>query len=348
MPRIPLLCAAVLVCLTVRAGAQAPERLFYYVDTEAAFHSFERHAAQVSVIAPQVYTVDSLGIVWGEVDPRVVRIARANGVHVMPLVKNEGFDQPALRRLLRDTVARARATRSIADICSRGHFWGMQFDIENINIDDRDAFTAWYAATARALHAAGCKISVAVVHRLSDEAGATGYDRFLQESWRAGYDLAALARAGDFVSLMTYSEHTRRTPPGPVAALPWVRANVEYALRYVPASRLSVGIPLYGEHWFVQGAPALPERARSTAESVSWSRGLWLAGRYGAAIEWDSTAQVPFARWPNGGTYEWEFLENARSIGAKLDLMRKYRLRGFSAWVLGMEDEAMWPLLGPR
>lgn len=62
-------------------------------------------------------------------------------------------------------------------------------------------------------------------------------------------------------------------------------------------------------------------------------------------MQWDSTAQVPFAHFSNGGIWEWVYLENARSFEAKLGLVREKRLRGFSAWVLGGEDPRIWDLL---
>jgi len=43
-----------------------------------------KHIDQIAVLAPQVYTVDSLGIVWGSVDRRVQDLARRHGVKVIP------------------------------------------------------------------------------------------------------------------------------------------------------------------------------------------------------------------------------------------------------------------------
>jgi hypothetical protein len=101
------LAATILVALAGRgATAQQPvERLFYYVDTENSYTSLVKHIDQITVLGPQVYTVDSLGIVWGSLDRRVLDLAKRRGVKVMPLVVNEGFNQPALRRLLADTAA---------------------------------------------------------------------------------------------------------------------------------------------------------------------------------------------------------------------------------------------------
>jgi spore germination protein YaaH len=125
-----------------------------------------------------------------------------------------------------------------------------------------------------------------------------------------------------------------------------MRGVVDYFLKFVPAEKLSLGIPLGGEHWFTRYDSALPERARSWSENVSWTWGSGLAERSGAHLQWDSTQAVTWGYYENGGTFEWLFLENARSFGAKLAFAREKHLRGFSAWVLGPEDEGIWELLG--
>ena len=236
-------------------------------------------------------------------------------------------------------VSLGRAVRTLADLCRQQGYWGLQFDIENVSIQDRELLTSWYTDAAKALHAAGCKISIAVVHRPGEMAGPLPYHRFLFDSWRGGYDLAALGRAGDFVTLMSYSQHTRRTPPGPSAGLPWMRDVVDYALRFIPPEKLSLGVPLQSMRWYTREDPSLPERARSWSEPVSWSWGSGLAERNGAKLQWDPEQGVTYAYYANGGTFEWLFLEDVQSFRAKLAVAKEKRLRGFSAWVLGPEDE---------
>ena len=327
------------------AAQTASERLFYYVDREDSYTSLVNHIDQITVLAPQVYVVDSLGIMWGTLDRRVASLAKKHNVKLMPLFTNEGFQQPGLRRLLGDSVAQKRAIESMVALCKANDYWGIQFDVENINISDRDRFTQWYSDAAKALHKAGYKISVAVVHKTEDGAGPTAYGRFMQDSWRGGYDIAALARAGDFISLMTYSEHTRRTTPGPVAGLPWTRDALEYFLRFVPPEKLSLGIPTYGGRWYTRYDGTSADRASSTSESVSWSWGSGFAERNGATVQWDPVQQVPYSSYMVGGINEWLFLEDVRAFKAKLDLAREKKVRGFSVWVLGPEDPRIWDML---
>ncbi len=338
-----------LLALAVTAGgaaAQSMERLFYYTDNENAWASLRANIDRISVIAPAGYSVDEDGVVWGEVDPRVVRLGKERGVPVMPLIVNPGFDQGMLSKLLSDASARARAVASLVELCRRHGHDGIQFDFENIAMTDRDAYTQFYREAADALHGAGFRISMAVVHRPDVLPGPTRYHKWLFKNWRAGYDLEALGQIGDFISVMTYSQHTRRTPPGPQAGVPWVDEVIAYFLEFMPPEKLSLGIPTGSQHWYTSQEDRIqPEMALSYSENVSWARALALAERHGATLQWSDEQQVPYAFYARGGTFEWIFLEDARSFRAKLDLVRKHRLRGFSVWVIGAEDPGIWEAL---
>lgn len=324
------------------------ERVFYYVDRESSWDSFVAHADQIDILGPQTYSVDSLGIVFGDVDREVMTLAKQHGVKVMPLVVNESFNQTELHKLLTDSTARTRAITALVELCRRNGYWGIQFDVENVSIADRDRYTVFYTAASKALHAAGYTISIAIVPRDGDLAGATAYNRWIFDSWRGGYDLAALGRASDFVSWMSYDQHTRRTPPGPVAGLPWMRDGVEYALRFIPSSKLSVGTPLYGDAWSVQADPSMPLRAGVVGTGVTYAWGVHLIERSGGTIQWDDVQKSSFGVAPVGGVNTWVFLSDARSFAAQTALIPQYRLRGFSAWVLGQEDPRIWDALPAR
>ncbi|HET7321239.1 MAG TPA: glycosyl hydrolase family 18 protein, partial [Longimicrobiaceae bacterium] len=156
-------------------------------------------------------------------------------------------------------------------------------------------------------------------------------------------------KAADFISIMSYSQHTRRTPPGPQAGLPWVEAVARYFLRFVPAEKLSLGIPTGSQHWYTSQEDRItPEMARSYSEQISHARALALIERNGGTLQWDEEAGVPFAHYSRGGTWEWIFLEDARSFREKLGVMDRLGLRGFSVWVLGPEDPGVWKVLGAR
>jgi spore germination protein YaaH len=341
--RTLLLAITAAAATTHHLHAQAAERLWYYADREDAWSSLQRNISKITVLAPSSYGVDEQGIVWGEVDSKVLALAKQNNVKVMPLLVNTGFEQEPLHRFLTNPEARKRAIQSMVELARRHDYWGFQIDFENVDIDDKDALSTFYREAATALHAGNRKISIAVVHRPDELAGPTRYHKWLFANWRAGYDIKALADAGDFISVMTYSQHTRRTPPGPNAALPWSEEVIKYFLQLMPKEKLSLGIPTGGMRWYTSQEDRItPELARSYSETLKHSWALHLVERNGAKLQWNDDYQVSYAFYPVGGTFEWIFLEDARSFQAKADLARKYGLRGYSVWVLGAEDTAIW------
>ena len=344
MPR--LLTTALVFLLAVPAFGQAEEVevLFYTRDREDAFQSFAAHVEQIDVVGPQVYQVREDGVVWGEIDPRLLDLARRHDVKVMPLIRQPGFDQETFHQLMHDSEARARTVAALVDLAREHDFWGWQFDFENIRLADRDAFTTFYREAADALHADGRTLSVAVVP-FDGRTAATAYQRFMQANWRGAFDLAALAEIGDFISLMTYDQHTRRTPPGPIAGLPWVRGMLDHALAEgVPPEKLSLGIPTYSGYWYATHDDTRGLHASGRPTDYATTHGL--IERHGAEPVWDPEQGASWAVWNNRGTFEYVFLEDRRAFEAKLDLLDEYPgLRGISVWVLGLEDPAIWDAL---
>lgn len=339
-----------LLVLPLPALAQRQmERLFYYSDSQDGWESLRRNIEQISIVAPGRYSVDEDGIIWGDVDARVIRLAREHAVAVMPLLVNPGFDQEMLHRFLSNDAARQRAIASLVELCRRNGYLGIQVDFENLSINDRDAFTRFYRKLATALRRGRYRISAAVVHRPDELPGPTQYHKWLFRNWRAGYDLKAIGEIGDFISVMSYNQHTRRTPPGPQHGIPWMREVAEYFLRFVPREKLSLGIITNGMHWYTSQEDRItPEMARSYSAVVSYPRAMGLVERHGATLRWDEEQQVAYTYFANGGTFEWIFLEDARSFAARVALVDEHRLRGFSVWVLGSEDPEIWTVLRQR
>ena len=338
-----LLAVTFCVTLGMRLHAQAarPEALWYMTPDEASVQSFLAHADRISIVAPQVFYMDSLGVIWGSVDARVVARAREQRVKLVPLVMNPGFDQPSFHRVLTVPDARRRGIRSLAALCREQRFDGIQFDFENIAVADKDAFTSFSREAADSLHAVGCTLSAAVVPRSGEFPGPTSYHQWIYENWRGVYDYKALADAMDFLSFMTYAQHTGGTPPGPVAGAPWMESALRYLLSLgVPPGKISLGLPSYSDWWY----PTYDARngARMAGHDIGFATATGILARNGTQATWDDKQKVSYAFWEADGVNEFLFLEDARAFGAKKSLVSQYKLRGYSVWVLGSEDPALW------
>jgi spore germination protein YaaH len=330
--------------LTARAlRAQQLEALWYSTGAERSTASFLAHASHISIVSPQVFSFDREGAIHGHLDRRLVDTARGRGVKLVPLVVNPGFDQPLIHRILNVAPVRQRAIESLVALCRDQHLDGIQFDIENVNVVDKDAFTSFVRDASARLHAANCSVSAAVVPRTGENPGPSAYHKWIYENWRGAYDYKALAESLDFLSYMTYAQHTGGTPPGPVAGYPWMEECLQYVLSLgVPPSKISLGIPSYSDHWYASYTTA--EGARSKAGDSEFEKVDSLVKTFHATLVWDDREKGSYAFWSNAGVFEHVWIEDARAFAAKLELVRKYKLRGYSVWVLGTEDPRVWEL----
>jgi spore germination protein YaaH len=332
--------AALTISASDAANAQRLEAL-WYLRGERSIQAFLKHADQIAIIAPQVFTMDSTGTITGKVDPRVIESARAKGVKLMPLVMNPGFDQRSIHRVLTNPGARAHARRSLAKLCRENRFDGIQFDFENFHVRHRDAFTAFVREAVDSVHRAGCQLSAAVVPRLGEDPGTNSYDRWIHDNWRAAFDYKALADTLDFISYMTYAQHTGGSSPGPVAGYPWMKACLEYLLSLgVPRSKISLGLASYSDWWYPMYDAKLGSRLGGN--DVSYARVKTILDSAGVTPVWDEGQKSPYAMWEVKGVFRHAWLEDARAFMAKLELAKANDLRGYSVWLLGDEDEAVW------
>lgn len=319
------------------------EALWYSRNGAPGTPTFAAHANRISIVSPQVFAFDSTGAIHGRLDSTVVRVARAQKVKLVPLVMNPGFDQALMHRLLAVAEPRAKSIRSLAALCRDQQLDGIQFDVENVHVSDKALFTAWVREAVDSIHRAGCTVSAAVVPRSSDDPGPTPYHRWIYDNWRGVYDYKALADTLDFLSYMTYAQHTGGSPAGPVGGYPWIKACLEFLLAQgVPPSKISLGIPGYSDHWY----PTWDWRngSRMTGSDISYGTAMSLLAKYHVPSRWDALQRSPYAMWENAGVFEHLWIEDERAFREKLTLVTQYQLRGYSVWLLGLEDPRVWSL----
>jgi spore germination protein YaaH len=340
------------VCIAAMVGKcvhAAPVGLFYMNRSPEALRSFLAHSSQIGILVPTWYDVDENGLVTGAPDPTVLQRAKEEKLPVMPIIAV--FDKKAFHVLSSSAAAQARMNEAMVRECKQHGYTGFQIDFEDIDYIDRDGLTALVKATAEALHGAGLQLTIATVPNAPGHPGQGGYSKWMWTDWRGVYDLEALVKYVDLVCLMTYDQHSRWTSPGPVAGWDWTVENLDYALKVVPREKLSLGIPLYGYHWFT-GTPIKDstgkEKGNPTAESISAPNALQLAETYKGVVQWDAADHSSYAYFYRDQLREWLFFTDVRTFKERYELMQKQGLQGFCSWVLGQEDPAIWTLLPSR
>jgi spore germination protein YaaH len=333
-----------ILLLTAAALSAGPKSLFYLTADADGIASFLQHAGKIDILVPTWYNVDPAGGVTGGPNAQVMDAARRFRVPVMPIIVNPGFNQDNFHKLVSDPAARRKMITAIAAESRKQGYIGFQFDFENIIETDRDALTVLVTEAAKTMHEAGLQLSIATVPNAPGNAGEGGFSKWIFANWRAAYDLKGIGAAVDLLCLMTYDEHTRYTPPGPVAGHQWTVANLEYALKFVPKEKLSLGIPVYGYRWYA-GDPSADGKPSVRAVTVGAGDVRQLIDAFHPQVQWDDEDRASFFHFYRDATREWVYYTDARTFQARYSLAAASGIQGFCSWVLGKEDPAIWDVL---
>ncbi|MGA7523365.1 MAG: glycosyl hydrolase family 18 protein [Acidobacteriaceae bacterium] len=336
-------------------GAAHPMALFYMTNDPTSIRDFFAHSSQIDILVPAWYQVDENGLVTGGPEPAVLREAQSEKLPVMPIVAL--FNKAKFHLLAMNPAAQAQMNEALIRECKLHGYVGFQFDLENVAWTDRDALSALVKRTADALHGAGLQLSIATVPNAPGYPGSGGFARWIYTDWRGAYDLAALAKSVDLICLMTYDQNTRWTEPGPVAGWQWTVENLKYALQFVPKDKLSLGIPVYGYHWYA-GTPILvpptkegelpTEKPNPTGDYISAPDAELLARDWGGTVQWDADAHSAWFYINRDQMREWVFFTDLHTFRDRYDLTQQNGLEGFCSWVLGQEDPQIWTVLPHR
>ncbi len=260
---------------------------------------------------------------------RDIERLRAAGLRVVPSIANitdgKWAYQP-VHRILHSPALMARQVAAIVALVQRHDYAGVDIDYENLRAADRLAFSTFVRHLAGALHAHGKVLSVAVFAKTSN----AGTDpRNLAQ------DYAAIGRVADQVRLMGYDYHWATSPPGPIAPIGWLKAVLRYAKTQIPASKIILGIPLYGYDW-----------SGGHGTAITWLQALRLSRQYHVPPRYDVTAQAPWLRYTDrAGNQHTVWFENEASSRAKFDLAQGAGVAGVYLWMYGYEDAGTWPAL---
>ena len=219
---------------------------------QQAFNSLSANHKSIDILISQAFRIRKDGTVAGYVNDEVKTFAREHNMKLMILVTNAGFDKTVAHQFLINSAAQKKALQSILATCEEFHFDGIQFDFEGVSIKDKSALTRFYLTAYELLHKRGLLVSYAVVPIASSGKQPTDFLQRKYENWGGAYDLSALGKHSDFITLMAYDQHTQGTTPGPTANGHWVDAVIRYALQYIPAEKISLGVPTYSGYWYIR------------------------------------------------------------------------------------------------
>lgn len=315
-------------------------------DIENAWASFVANTSRITCVSPVWYWLEPNGGVQarlpggksgesvGPVESDVRSVCWRAGIKLVPLISNaqpgRGFDTELTSRILNDPALRTAHVRALTSVVVAHGYDGIEIDYELMKGSDRAAFTAFMTELAGSLHAKG-KLLAGAFHPKVVEPG---------DDWGPqAQDWDALGRVVDSFRIMTYDHHYAGGPAGPLAALPWFKEVLAFAVAHVPREKILMGIPTYGYDWTgSRTGKAVDVDPRSAPD---------LAKRKGASIERDRVSNEPHFNYLENTDEHVVWYEDAECLPPKLDAVRAAGAAGIAVWRIGTEEPGFWPKLAP-
>jgi len=307
----------------------AQEKIFYMsrLHEKDGIASLLKNADKIDILAPQFYGITEKMKIAGGLDGKLRQAIRKTKVKVMPLISNAGFNQNIMHTLLKSPKDQDAVIKGLVYLAKKNGYMGWQFDFENISYLDKDLYSDFVEKTAGALHENNLIFSVAVVVRSVDFE-----DTDIFKNWSGVFDYARIAKAVDFVSFMTYDDPNSA---GPVASLPFINKVLNYVKDKVPSGKLSLGIPLYNWGWRIDPF----ERITSNG---TYAGLLYIMSNFRYSLGFDKELGSSWLAYLWRGKKYQIWYQDEKSFQGGLDVVKQNNFRGFSAWVLGVEDPAIW------
>ncbi len=267
-------------------------------------------------------------------------IAQADAFQTLPILtltpfgKDGQFNNYLIHTVVQSEEASAALTGNLVDMVMQKGYAGVDIDFEYILAEDRDAFTAFVGRVAEAMRSIGKQTSVALAPKQSADQKGLLYE---------GKDYGGLAKAADYVLLMTYEWGYTYGPPMAVAPINQVRKVVDYAITEIPKEKIRLGIPNYGYDW-----PLPFEKGVTKARTIGNVEAVQIAAKQGAQIYFDERSQAPYFHYEEAGVRHEVWFEDVRSMQAKFDLMTEYDLNGAGYWQIMRLFRANWLLLASQ
>ncbi|MGD9567268.1 MAG: LysM peptidoglycan-binding domain-containing protein [Sedimentibacter sp.] len=305
-----------------------------YVFGEIDIQILRNTMEYLTYLTPFSYIVREDGRLSSINDEQAIQLAISNNTVPIMLIVNYSFNNAGtdiVHVVLNNLEVIDELLDNIISTMEEKGYRGIKFDFENILPEDREAYNNFLQVAKSRLNSEGFFVSTSLMPKYSDEQEGLIYE---------AYDYEAHGRIVDYVVLMAYKWGILDNSSGPVTPLNNIIRVLDYAVSKIPRDKIFIGLQLYAKDWVIPYINGQPAKIISVQEAMN------RAQRYKVRIQYDENSQSPFYFYTDQQNRMHEvWFEDARSMKAKFDVVKKYGIRGISYWNLGYEFRQNWHLL---
>lgn len=300
---------------------------WHQVTSEAANGAFEQTVKDlqgVNVISPTWFSVTGTeGTISSLASAEYVEKAHKKGMEVWGLIDNFDKNVSTLETLSKRS-ARTHIMEMLLSEAKRVGMDGINLDFEALTEEEAPHFIQFVRELSVMCRANNLVLSV--------DNPVPQYTSF--------YNRKEQGIVADYVIIMGYDEHTvGAETAGSVASLPFVEAGIVQTLKEVPKEKVINGVPFYTRLWTENNNGAV------TSEVFGMDQAEKYVQEKGMEVYWNKDVSQNYGELATSEGTQKIWLEDEKSLEAKMKLIQQYELAGVAEWKLGFERADVWPVI---
>ncbi len=287
----------------------------------------EKFLPYINTISPTWFALaDNEGTVESIASSAYVETCHAKGVKVWGLVSNLTYPEVSLGEILPYPEKRDYVTEQLLNYAAQYNLDGINIDFESVPSDVGPSYIQFIREFSLKAHSRNLVVSV---------------DNYVPKEYSMHYNRKEQGIFADYVIIMGYDEHTAASEEaGSVASLDFVMEGIEKTLEEVPKEKIVNALPFYVRYWIVDDNENILDM-----QTLTMTKGLETVTAAGAVPEWDEASGQNYAEWKTSEGTNKIWLEDIKSIQAKLDVMKAHDIGGAAVWQLAFGTEEAFQII---
>lgn len=290
----------------------------------------------VNVVSPAFFYLGKDGELKeniGQSGKAYIEWAHNNGYKIWPMVQNAEAASASLSitsEIMNSYEKRQKLIESIVNKCVEYKLDGINIDFENMKQEDKDMFSRFIIELTPRLKEIGMVTSVDVT---APDGG---------ETWSLCFDRNVIGDVADYIVFMAYDEYgISSSKPGTNAGYDWVKLSLNKFLQTeeIKSDKIILAIPFYTRVWTTNS------NGQVTGKNTVAMKNLDSIIPNGVEKKWDDNLKQYYVEYTDGGNKKQIWIEDIKSLEAKISLVNENKLAGIGSWQKDMESDEVWNMI---
>lgn len=281
----------------------------------------------MNVIAPTWYVIkNDEGEIRSLANPEYTVACHKKGLKVWATLNNFDIEDVNEKKIFGNSATRKKMIDKLMREVEINYLDGINLDIESLPTSAGEDYTQFVRELSIACKEKKITLSI---------------DVYVPYSYNRHYNLEEFNFFCDYVFIMAYDEHYKGSDKaGSVSSLPFVKDGIELTLSKVDRSKLVIALPFYTRIWTTS-----PE-GKITSSVLDANTAYQRAINQGLRFEYDeATGQNYGSKTSQAGDFIECWSEDEKSLGNKMELIKKENLAGTAAWKLSQQKETFFDII---